>query len=87
MKIIPSHSILIAGQHCEAGQPIEVADSLGRLLIAERQAKRAPVEAVEPTPAPAPEAEASSPEVETAAVEPTVEAAATTAKPTRKAKA
>ena len=70
MRVIPSQSILINGQHCEAGQPIEVADTLGRVLIAERQAKPAPAEI---------------PAVEAAAVEaPAVEAATAVAAPKKK---
>lgn len=41
MKIIPLHSIAIAGAHCEAGQAVEVADSIAVQLIAERQATAA----------------------------------------------
>ena len=78
MKIVPTSSILIAGQHCEAGQPIEVADTLGALLIAERQAKPAATVEAEASPAL---------EVEAAATAPAVEIAALHAKPARKAKA
>jgi hypothetical protein len=74
MKIIPTHSIAIAGQHCEAGRPVEVADAVAAQLIAERQATRAP-------------ADATAPAVETAAVAPVVETAAATAKAPRKLKA
>lgn len=63
MRISPIHSILIAGQHCEAGRAVEVADSIAVQLIAERQATRAP-------------ADAAAPVVETAAVAPVVETAA-----------
>jgi hypothetical protein len=74
MKIIPTQSIAIAGQHCEAGRPVEVADAIAAQLIAERQATAAP-------------ADATAPAVETAAVAPVVETAAATAKAPRKLKA
>ena len=74
MRIIPDHSIAIAGAHCEAGQPIEVADTIALVLIAERQAIRAP-------------ADAAARVVETAAVAPVVKTAAAAAKAPRKLKA
>lgn len=74
MRISPIHSILIAGRHCEAGHPIEVADAIALVLIAERQAIRAP-------------ADAAARVVETAAVAPVVETAAAAAKAPRKLKA
>jgi hypothetical protein len=74
MRIVPTYSIAIAGHHCEAGQLIEVADSIAAQLIAERQATRAP-------------ADAAAPVVETAAVAPVVETAAAAAKAPRKLKA
>lgn len=74
MRIIPAHSIAIAGHHCEAGQPIEVPDAIALVLIAERQAIRAP-------------ADAAARVVETAAVAPVVETAAAAAKAPRKLKA
>jgi hypothetical protein len=74
MKIIPTHSIAIAGQHCEAGRPVEVADAIAAQLIAERQATRAP-------------AAATAPAVETAAVAPRADYAAVAHSAPRKLKA
>lgn len=45
MRIIPNSNIAIDGRHCPAGEAIEVTDHLGRELIAQGIARRAPDQA------------------------------------------
>lgn len=63
MKIIPINSVLIDGQHCAAGEVVEIRDTTAKAMIEQGFARKAP----EATPAAAPTV----PEVETAAAAPT----------------
>ena len=68
MTIVPTSDILIAGRHSPAGIPVDVAESIGRLLIADRLARAVAEKLLEP--------------IETAEAQPALETAAAT--PTRR---